>query len=217
MDDALSPSRGSADAWIAAAYDVLVDQGVDAVKVMTLAKALGLSRTGFYWHFKDRDALLAALLDRWRDKNTGNLIRRTEAYADTITEAAFNLFDCWLRPDLFDAQFDFAIRNWALGDPQLRLIVEASDAIRIKAIRAMFERFGFGPDQARVRSYTVYYTQIGYISMMVKEPPEVRLPRMPLYVEAFTGTTPTQAEVARFAARHGMTLSDLGIGQPAQG
>ena len=197
--------RGSEELWLQAAYETLVEQGVEAVKVMELAKRLNLSRTSFYGHFDNREALLAALVELWRRKNTGNLLDRTRAYAETIAEALFNLFDCWLRDDLFDARLDFAIRNWALADAELRAVLEASDHERLAAIEAMFARFGYGPDAARVRAYTVYYTQIGYISMMVEEPPELRIRRMPLYVETFTGTRPTEAEIARFAARHGMS------------
>lgn len=203
MDGSSTPPRGSADIWIDAAYDVLVDQGVDAVKVMTLAKGLGLSRTSFYWHFADRDALLAALLDRWRDKNTGNLIRRAEAYADTITEALFNLFDCWITPDLFDARMDFAVRTWARGDPALTPVLEQADDARIKAITAMFLRHGYDADQADIRARTIYLTQVGYISMMVQEAPGPRLARMPAYAEVFAGRPATKAEIARFMARHG--------------
>ena len=68
--------RGSPDLWLGAAYEALLELGVDAVKILPLAKKLGLSRTSFYWFFKDREELLAALVTQWRDKNTGNLVRR---------------------------------------------------------------------------------------------------------------------------------------------
>ena len=54
---------------------------------MPLADRLGLSRTSFYWHFSDREALLAGLVARWQAKNTGNLVARCEAPAATIAEA----------------------------------------------------------------------------------------------------------------------------------
>ncbi|SMY06871.1 TetR/AcrR family transcriptional regulator [Flavimaricola marinus] len=201
--------RGSEDLWLDAAYTILVENGVDAVKVMPLAKRLGLSRTSFYGHFDSREALLSALVDRWKAKNTGNLVARTERYAESIGEAIFNLFDCWLRPDLFDARFDFAIRTWALADPTLREVLEAVDQERIDAITAMFARHGYPEDQARVRAYAMYYTQIGYISMMVTEPVHLRIQRMPLYVETFAGVPPTEAEVARFSARHGFGVGHV--------
>ena len=195
--------RGSEDLWLDAAYEVLVDSGVDQVKVLPLAERIGLSRTSFYGHFDSREALLDALVNRWQGTNTANLISQTEAYAESIAEALFNLFDCWLLPDLFDSRFDLAIRNWALGDPALREVLEDTDNARIDAIAAMFTRHGFSADQARVRAYTVYYTQIGYISMMVSEPVELRIQRMPIYVETFSGQSATVAELTRFSARHG--------------
>ncbi|MDO5706009.1 MAG: TetR/AcrR family transcriptional regulator, partial [Paracoccus sp. (in: a-proteobacteria)] len=106
--------RGSPDGWLDAAQAVLLETGVDAVKVQGLAKRLNLSRTSFYWFFKDREALLDALLTRWRDKNTGAIVRQTEAYAESLPEAMLNVFDCWLDTGLFDARFEFAVRSWAL-------------------------------------------------------------------------------------------------------
>lgn len=201
--------RGSEDLWLDAAYEMLVENGVDAVKVMPLAERLGLSRTSFYGHFESRQALLDALVARWREHNTGRLVERTRAYAESIGEAMFNLFDCWLRPELFDARFDFAIRTWALADPAVKAVLEDADRERIDAIAEMFARHGYAEDQARVRAYAVYYTQIGYISMMVVEPVSLRIRRMPLYIETFTGVAPTEAEVARFAARHGVEVAQV--------
>lgn len=194
--------RGSEEVWLDAAYKMLIESGVESVKVMSLAKELNLSRTSFYWHFSDREALLDALIQHWRIRNTGNLVARTELYAETITEAILNLFDCWIDAQLFDARMDFAIRNWAHHSANLKVILEQTDAERINAIRAMFSRFGFNDEQADTRAHTVYYTQIGYISMMVEEPTEHRLQHIPTYVESFAGIYPTETEIARFMSRH---------------
>ena len=203
MNIANSPrSPGTDDLWLTAAYDMLTESGVEAVKIMPLARRLGLSRTGFYWHFRDRDALLEAMIDRWEDKNTGNLVARCEAYAVSITEAMFNLFDCWLDANLFDARLDLAIRNWARNDTALKARLDAADSRRIKAVRAMFLRFDYDETEAEVRTMTVIYTQIGYISMQVSEDITKRLARMPAYVSVYTGRAPSQADIERFVSRH---------------
>lgn len=203
MDKAITPrQRGSEDIWLKAAYEVLTESGVEAVKIMLLAEHLGLTRTGFYWHFKDREALLEAMISCWEEKNTGNLITRTEAYAESISEAMFNLFDCWLDDALFDARLDLAIRNWARNDSNLQIRLDRADKQRSEAVAAMFRRFGFSKIQAEVRSMTVIYTQIGYISMQITESWQHRIARMPDYVEVFTGHAPPQSEIARFEARH---------------
>ncbi len=195
--------RASDQMWLDAALDLLVEAGVDAVKVMPLAKKLGLTRTGFYHHFRDREALLDAMIARWEDKNTGNLIARCEAYAETICEAMFNLQDCWVDRSLFDAPLDNAIRNWARTDPDLKQRLDHADHRRKSAIAAMFQRFGYTKDDADIRTMAILYTQAGYIAMEIEEDPASRIGRIPAYVELFTGQAPTKNEADRFRARYG--------------
>ncbi|MFQ6241487.1 TetR/AcrR family transcriptional regulator [Sinorhizobium meliloti] len=195
--------RGSPDVWLGAAYESLLDAGIDAVKIQPLAKKLNLSRTSFYWFFKDREELLDRLVSRWREKNTGNLVRQSEAYAETIAEAMLNVFDCWLDGGLFDSQFEFAVRSWALQSPEILAEVQSADQQRVDALTRMFLRFGHGEARADVRARTIYLVQIGYISMQTKEDVSVRMKRIPEYVEIFTGQAPEQRELDRFFARHG--------------
>lgn len=195
--------RGTADLWIDAGYHVLIDGGVEAVKVMPLARALGLSRTSFYWHFTDREALLDAIIDRWEAKNTGNLVARCNAPAGSICAAVFNLFDCWIDEDLFDSRFDLAIRNWAQNDEALMTRVKTADSARLSAMRAMLERHGQSPAMAATRANTMIFTQVGYYTMRLGESVADRLERMPPYVKVFTGESPNEAEIAEFFARHG--------------
>lgn len=194
--------RGSPDLWLQAAYDALIENGVDAVRILPLAKTLDISRTSFYWFFKDREELLDALITSWRDKNTGALLRQTHAYAETIEEAVLNVFDCWLNRDLFDPAFEFAIRSWALQSVQVEEEVRAADTSRLEGLARMFERFGFDKAIADVRARTIYLVQIGYISMRTQEETEVRLARIPHYVEAFTGKAPQQRALDRFLSKH---------------
>lgn len=189
--------------WLEAAHALLLEAGVEGVKIMPLAQKLGLTRTGFYHHFRDREALLDAIIARWEDKNTGNLVARCNAYAETICEAALNLQDCWINPDLFDASLDFAIRNWARTDSALAKRLDRADARRKAAISGMFQRFGYPEEEAELRTLAILYTQVGYIAMEVREDPEERIAKIPAYVEIFTGRTPTAGEVQRFMNRNG--------------
>lgn len=205
--------RGSREVWLTAAYDALVDSGVDAVRILPLAKKLNLSRTSFYWFFADREALLATLLQSWRDRNTDGIRQRCGAYAETIAEAMLNVFDCWLDRSLFDSQFEFAVRSWALQSPEVAKEVEAADEARIGALKQMFVRFGYPEHPAEVRARTIYLVQIGYISMNTREDMEVRMKRMPDYVEIFTGQAPQRREMERFASRHGFSFPGPEVAQ----
>ncbi len=196
--------RGTPDLWLDAAYALLVEGGVEAVKVMPLAERLGLSRTSFYWHFTDREALLAGLVDRWKAKNTGNLVARCEASAPTIPAALLNLFDCWYDNTLFDSRLEFAMRTWALTDPAVAAAMTDADAARVAAITGLFRRFGYSEAEADTRARTLYLTQVGYIALRSEESLDVRMARNPAYVLTFCGIAPTQAEVAAFTARHSL-------------
>lgn len=194
--------RGSRELWLNAAYETLIESGVDAVRIQPLGKKVELSRTSFYWFFEDREDLLEALLQLWRDKNTGNLVKQTEAYAESITEAMFNVFDCWLDPAIFDSQFEFALRSWGLQSTAVGDEIRDADDVRIAALTQMFLRFGFGERAADVRARTIYLTQLGYISMNSPEDLALRMERIPHYVEIFAGTPAKPSELARFHARH---------------
>ena len=205
MDQNLNDTgwRGSQEGWLEAAYSSLIDSGVDSVKILPLAKKLKLSRTSFYWFFKDREELLDALVQKWRDKNTGNLIKQSEAYAESLAEAMLNVFDCWLNKDLFDSQFEFAVRSWALQSSDILREVQAADQTRVEALSKMFMRFGLKAVPADVRARTTYLVQIGYISMQSQEDIAVRMKRIPEYIAIYTGQIPQQRELDRFFARHG--------------
>jgi AcrR family transcriptional regulator len=205
MEQAMNDSgwRGSYEGWLQAAYDSLLESGVDSVKILPLAKRLNLSRTSFYWFFKDREELLSGLISRWREKNTGNIIKQAEAYAETLAEAMLNVFDCWIDKSLFDSQFEFAVRSWALQSPEIQAEVYEADQRRMEAISRMFMRFGYGEEPADVRARTTYLVQIGYISMQSTEDLDLRMKRIPEYIAIYTGNIPQQRELDRFFARHG--------------
>lgn len=204
MDDETGKAsgwRGSREVWLAVARQALIDTGLEAVKIQPLAGRLGIARTSFYWFFRDRNELLEALLDSWDSQNTGAFVTACAAYAETVTEALLNLIAVFHDETAFDPRLDFAVRSWAHQSEAVTARVNAADDRRLAAIRDLFERFGYAPDDADVRARTVYLVQIGYIAMQVRETPDVRVPRVARYVEIYAGRLPTAREMARFHTR----------------
>ncbi|MBS2963624.1 TetR/AcrR family transcriptional regulator [Actinocrinis puniceicyclus] len=68
--------------WIGAALDALARDGLRAVAVEPLAERLGATKGSFYWHFRDRKALLEAAVAHWERTSTDELIARLEGIAD---------------------------------------------------------------------------------------------------------------------------------------
>jgi AcrR family transcriptional regulator len=60
-----APRLGAED-WVRAGLVTLARRGVANVRVERLARDLKVTKGSFYWHFKDREALLDAMLETWR-------------------------------------------------------------------------------------------------------------------------------------------------------
>jgi AcrR family transcriptional regulator len=199
----LAPSgnvKATRDDWLDLALSALAVEGVDHVTVLALSERLGVSRSSFYWYFKNRDELLDALLDRWDRLNTRSIVIQAEAPAATVNEAVCNVFRCWVNPAIFSPRLDFAVREWARRSAQVRKVLDRSDRVRTEALKALFVRFGYEDEDAFVRARVLYYMQIGYYALDLKEPIETRLNLTPHYLKAFTGVLPTEGELDPFRA-----------------
>jgi AcrR family transcriptional regulator len=92
MVDVTSPptqraSRSSVSAadWVDAAVEAFARGGLAAVRVEPLARQLGVTKGSFYWHFSDREALLAAVVERWESEHTDAMIAEAQR-GDTAAE-----------------------------------------------------------------------------------------------------------------------------------
>lgn len=79
------PSRRlNAEDWVTAAMVALGESGLTGVAVEPLAKRLGATKGSFYWHFKDRGALIDAVLARWEQLGTDEVIARLDELSDPV-------------------------------------------------------------------------------------------------------------------------------------
>ncbi|MCK0151384.1 TetR/AcrR family transcriptional regulator [Marivita sp. S6314] len=184
--------------WLNLARNVLVQEGVGELKILSLSTRMGVSRSSFYWYFKNRADLLAALLDEWEARNTRTIVTHCEMPADDINAAVCNFFRCFVDPALFDRGLDFAVRDWARRDVQVNQRIEAADAQRLEAISAMFARFGYDAYDADIRARILYFMQIGYHAVELREPMEVRMSRLEGFLRGFTGREPTEDTIEAF-------------------
>lgn len=154
---ALTPER-----WTEAATEVLVDQGIDHVRVDVLAKQLQVTRGSFYWHFKDREDLLRTVLQAWRARATEQLTARLERAHDDPREQLRDLLSLPFRgrSAVRAARIELAIRAWARRDAMARAFVDEADAARIGYIAQVFSALGFGIAEARARAQLLYSYEV---------------------------------------------------------
>jgi AcrR family transcriptional regulator len=149
--------------WIDAAMALLIDGGVDLVRVDVLARQLGVTRGSFYWHFKDRGDLLAQVLRAWRDAATEHVTFRFDGRHDDPEALIRNLATLPLRGQSAAraARVELAIRDWARRDPMAQEAVDEADGSRIAYLAQCFAALGFGAAEARHRAGVLYAYQVG--------------------------------------------------------
>lgn len=198
QSDTVAPGSSTQEDWLKLALDTLIRDGIDRVKIQIMAKQLNVSRSSFYWFFKNPQDLNNQMLDYWLAKNTGPIIQRALRPAQTITEAILNVFECWANENLFDPRLDIAVRLWARRDSAVLAVVTSADQQRLDALTGMFIRHGFSAEEALVRARVLYFTQVGQYTLDIKEGMLVRFSRTRAFVQSFCGQAPTDAEIERF-------------------
>jgi AcrR family transcriptional regulator len=194
------PAKLTADNWIEAALKVLVERGIGAVQITALARQLNVTRGSFYWHFDSREALLDALLDEWRARNTGVMIEALKG-AKTLDDGILALFSVWTDHTRFDSRLDQAIRDWARHSDALLEILHAEDDARVAAIADFFRRHDYAPTEAFIRARVIYFTQLSYYALGVVEPMADRLSYLSAYFSAFTGREIDPRTADQFSAQ----------------
>ncbi len=148
----------SKNQWLAKALELLELEGFEAVKIEKLAKLLGISRSGFYWHFKNRQDLLQHLLDFWSQEYTSILIDDLEIKKLTADERLLTVMKMIRNKKL--TKYDLAMNAWAKADPRVHEAVNKVIKMRLDFSREIFAELGFDGDELemRARLFTCYQT-----------------------------------------------------------
>lgn len=176
-----------AEAWLATARDVLVREGIGAVKVDGLARRMGVTRGGFYHHFRDRADLLGRLLAHWEAQARflpPGRAPRNPAEALAVIDAQVHHL---IAERDYDPRFDMAVRAWAQSDAAVATAVGRMDRRRIAALTRIFVALGCDQPEAALRARVLYFHQIGYYAIGVKATAAARLRTADRYVRILCG------------------------------
>jgi AcrR family transcriptional regulator len=148
----------SAKDWLDLGLKTLARDGFTALKAEPLAKAMGVSRGSFYWHFADIGAYRAAILKHWRDVAAEQVIASLEASSKDDNPLLLLL----RRAFSGKLALENAVRTWATLDPLARSAVQATDRRRLNYVQNLFERSGVSPRVARSRAQIFYWAFLGF-------------------------------------------------------
>ncbi len=152
-------SRGkSKDDWLEVGLDVLGTASVAEISVEALAKRLGIAKSGFYWHFKDRREYLNQLLDYWYREiieviSENEQINELEPVTRLITAV-----EMIVRHDL--VKYELALHQWATTDKRAEKIMRKANRVRIEFAKSIFAELGFDDDEIEIRSMLTLIYQL---------------------------------------------------------
>jgi AcrR family transcriptional regulator len=145
-------------AWIEAALQALSAGGPEAVRVEALATSLGVSKGGFYWHFKDRQGLLNETLDSWEKAMVEDVIASVESQP---VEPRAKLQHLFALASTADFAVELAIRDWSRRDAAVAARLRRIDSRRMAYLRSLFGQLCADEDEVEARSMLTYSLFVG--------------------------------------------------------
>jgi AcrR family transcriptional regulator len=162
----------SRDEWLQTAAKMLESNSISDVKIETLAKSLNISKSGFYWHFKNRDDLLDYLLDFWVHEVTEVITDNPKLLELDPVNRLCRTAEIILDYDL--VRYEIGIRQWALSNEKIAEIVASANQARLDFVGEALQELGFKGEDLEMRTllFTCYHSSE---SLMFREiPPERR-------------------------------------------
>jgi AcrR family transcriptional regulator len=144
--------------WVDQALLALAEGGPANVRIESLARALGVTKGGLYWHFPDRQALLDEVLDAWERMLLVQVIERVESRGGDARAKLRRLF---AMADEDAIGLDLAVRDWARREPAVADRLRRVDNQRMDYMRSLFGAFVDDPDDVEVRCVLAFSLWIG--------------------------------------------------------
>jgi AcrR family transcriptional regulator len=155
-----APTRTPPRSWIEEGLQALAAGGPEAVRIEPLAKTLGVTRGGFYWHFDDRAALLEEILDAWERLSVDEVIEQIELAGGDPRAKLRHLSRIAGSADE-PLIIDLAVRDWARRDPAIAKRLRRVDNHRMEYLRSLFRAFCADDDEVEARCLLFYSLWIG--------------------------------------------------------
>jgi AcrR family transcriptional regulator len=149
----------TAEDWIKTASRRLAAAGSEAMAIEPLAKAMGVTKGSFYWHFADRPALIDAVIADWEARATSPLLERLRRSGREPAERLTALMHTVAAEG--KGSLDPAMRAWAHSEARAAAAVGRVDAARLAYIAGEFRTLGFSATSAWSRARLLYLHLLG--------------------------------------------------------
>jgi AcrR family transcriptional regulator len=155
----------SREEWLVAAVEDLRRGGVEAVRVESLARTLGVTKGSFYWHFRDRGELLEAILSRWEEETDW-----LTAGASTAETPRGRVEQFFVLANMSPYPPDREIFAWARRDAAVARRVEVVEAKRVAFFETQLVELGAVPPRAGQLAEILYLATLGWLERRWRSP-----------------------------------------------
>lgn len=162
-----SAPRFHREAWLAAALDVLAEEGQAKLRIDKLAGDLGVTKGSFYHHFDGRDDFVGKLLDYWSRTYSDRVIKEISALTVSPRERVLEMMRLIERERL--DRYDIAFHSWAAQEPSVAEVVSKVDAERHAFCRSLFAEMGFEGPELEFRTHAFLAYHVGKNTIFVPE------------------------------------------------
>lgn len=142
--------RVSKSDWLQEALIALEEEGVEGIKVERLARRLKISKSGFYWHFKNREELIADIIDYWAHEYTEVVTTNRLFQSMPPLQRLEKIMEMIIDADL--TRFDLDMQAWAKTDPRIVKKIQRVYEMRLAFSRDIFRELGFKGEELEVRT-----------------------------------------------------------------
>jgi AcrR family transcriptional regulator len=163
------------ESWIEAGLKEIARTGVEGVRVEVLAKNLGVTKGGFYRRFRDRAALLDAMLQHWSTGRIAAIEKQTSLDGATARERLKALIALYSeRMNTEGMAIELAIRQWARSDELAAAAVAGVDAARLRNVGHLYRATGLAAEEADAQAFLFYCFVFGQSLLFLERGPRKR-------------------------------------------
>lgn len=142
--------RASKADWLQTALTILSEEGVEGLRVEHIARRLGISKSGFYWHFKDREDLRNQIIEYWAHEYTEVVTSNPIFQEGTPRQRLRRIMEMIVDAEL--TRYDLEMKTWGRTDPKIARRVRQVFRFRLDFSRQIFHAMGFRGQELEVRT-----------------------------------------------------------------
>lgn len=190
------PATSARARWVEAAIEALASGGLEAIAVEPLAARLGMTKGSFYWHFRDRAALVDAVLEEFEAEGADGPIRMLSAETDPRARLLRLFRGAFDRPEHLRAERALL----AASDERVASTLTRVHQKRRAFLERCYRDLGLSPKEARDWATTAYTSFVGAV-LLSSDKPFVSPRALTRWLEHLTERlVPSRRETARRGA-----------------